>query len=546
MTILRTITGRLLGFCALSVSAPGQTLAGTLNARAAGIHDRFGEALAISEQLLVVGSPGWEPSFEYQDVGAVYVFGGSQGGWVPLERLAPNVPDHHVGFGSALAVQGSMVAVGSPTAGDQEEETGVVYLFKQDPSGWHQSQVLGAATSTVDDRFGTDIDFDGEVLYVGAPRDDSLGAETGRAYVYRPIGSIWREVGVLSPPSEAVAPWGFGHALAADGGRVAVGAPGAFGGTGCVYIFESSSTLAGWQLVGSLQSSGAMEGAQFGAALAMHGDWLAVGSPGESSVELFELGSSAFESRGSVSPRGAGEGFGGRMAMTDNQLAVCGGASSEAVWLFARSGSGWVEVQRLANARRGRSLRVDADEFGADIALSNHELVIGAPASSDRGRVDIYSLAGSPQVETTCWGTNCPCGNLSTAGGCMNSSGSGARLSAWGALDLETESLRLVLDHGPSNRIAILVGGARSTSFFLGDGIRCVGPAYPGAGTFRFIRHLQLNAEGGGELRLMQQDVQSVIQAGRSLRVQALVRDPGGPCGAGLNTSNGIVLALRL
>src|SRR5688572_6762382 len=92
-------------------------------------NDAFGEAVAVSDDTVVVGSP-WHDAAGSQ-AGAVYVFDRDLGGpnaWGLAEKLLPPQPGW---FGHALALDGDTLAVGAPEAG-----SGVVFVYERGSNGF--------------------------------------------------------------------------------------------------------------------------------------------------------------------------------------------------------------------------------------------------------------------------------------------------------------------------------------------------------------------------------------------------------------------------
>ena len=93
--------------------------------------DRFGDAIAVGSEVVVVGATGedscsrgieGEPDqATCQEAGAAFVFRPTDGAWLPVMRLQTpedeeTTPPNHHGFGGALSLDGDTVVVGSPGA----------------------------------------------------------------------------------------------------------------------------------------------------------------------------------------------------------------------------------------------------------------------------------------------------------------------------------------------------------------------------------------------------------------------------------------------
>lgn len=190
----------------------------------------FGTAVAISGTTAVVGVPGSAQGAAY-----VYVFDGID--WTLAARLVASdgAPNDH--FGRSVSVSGDVVIVGAFRHEEGDIQTGAVYVFRFDGSGWSEEAKLLASDATSSLRFGSAVAIDGETILAGAP---SLNEASRAVYVYRHDGSAWYEEAKLQ--TVGARSGGFGHSVAISGGTVATGAPN--GDTGTVYVFQLEA--AGW------------------------------------------------------------------------------------------------------------------------------------------------------------------------------------------------------------------------------------------------------------------------------------------------------------
>jgi hypothetical protein len=170
------------------------------------------------------------------------------------------------------------------------------------------AQSLYAKASNTDewDKFGLSIAASGDVVVVGAPREDSgslsngdqsdNGLEAaGAVYVFRYVDEEWSQEAYLKASNPGLGD-GFGGAVALDGDLLVVGAdgeasasPGIDGdetddtltGAGAVYVFRRSG--AEWLQEAYLKASNPGERDNFGRSVAVSGNRIVVGATGESS-----------------------------------------------------------------------------------------------------------------------------------------------------------------------------------------------------------------------------------------------------------------------
>jgi hypothetical protein len=120
-----------------------------LRAIGATVGDVFGQELATSHGTLVVGAPGYADgegaAFVYQQFGLF---------WAPYARLRASEHIAGWGFGDAVAVGDDRIAIGSPGAHPRDshgqcqfQPSGAVYVFTRRGFRWSQTDELSSADS---------------------------------------------------------------------------------------------------------------------------------------------------------------------------------------------------------------------------------------------------------------------------------------------------------------------------------------------------------------------------------------------------------------
>ena len=141
--------------------------------------------------------------------------------------------------------------------------------------------MLEASDSASGDNFGCSLSLQESTntLLVGA--SSAGAADQGAVYIFSYDGSSWAQAAGLLLASDGATEDGFGSsvALSADG-VLAVGAPGVSSNTGVVYMFDQSQADSGsFTETVKVQATAGQQTDFFGAALALHGTRLMVGSP---------------------------------------------------------------------------------------------------------------------------------------------------------------------------------------------------------------------------------------------------------------------------
>jgi hypothetical protein len=161
--------------------------------------DGFGQAVAVSGTRVVVGA--YQDDTGGADAGSVYVYDlASADPTVPVTILNNPRPGEFGYFGISVNISGSRVAVGAERHDYFEvSNPGIVYLYDL------TSATPAVPLRTIEnpnpnkgDAFGRSVAMEGPLLAVGAPGDDTVGADKGSVYVFR---DIMTAAPVLDSPS---------------------------------------------------------------------------------------------------------------------------------------------------------------------------------------------------------------------------------------------------------------------------------------------------------------------------------------------------------
>jgi choice-of-anchor B domain-containing protein len=280
-------------------------------------------------------------------------------------------------IGDAIAVADGTVFVAVPNS---IGGPGSVYAYSRAPGGWTEVARLTADDAAAGDRFGKALAASGSTLAVWRPGGEEA---PGTIFAFERTGQVWSQVARLRP-SDALPSDSAGFALALDGGSLAVGAPGAGGGTGVVYVFHRGPD-GRWTEEAELTATAPQPGSGFGRAVALRGDSLLVGAPllgeGRGGGYLFVRQSGVWRQDSQLLVQGADPGDlgGARAAFWRDWAILAAPGESErvgAVFLFERPSSDapWFGARRLM-APDGRPSGL----FGSSLAPVGDELWVGAP-----------------------------------------------------------------------------------------------------------------------------------------------------------------------
>lgn len=271
-------------------------------------------------------------------------------------------------------------------------DAGAAYVFKSIGGTWVQQIKLTASDPRPNDLFGFDVAVSGDTVVVGAC-NTRFG--TGAAYVFRNSGGQWNQEAKLLA-GDGVQNDFFGCSVDVDDGVAIVGAyrnTGTCVESGAAYVFEYQ--FGHWNPVDKLTPSSGQPGDQFGRSVAVSGDWAAVAAIGDDqrgsdagAVRFFQKSGTQWVETQKVAASDAQTGsFFGFSLDLSGDWAIVGASAhdgsevdSGAVFMFQRSGSAWSERKRLQAP--------DASPrcfFGRCVAISGNWAIVGADGHDAKG-----------------------------------------------------------------------------------------------------------------------------------------------------------------
>jgi hypothetical protein len=301
------------------------TLQATLLASDGRQADRFGASVAISGDTVVIGAPGVDVPGK-AEAGQAYVFVRNGTAWTEQARLGASDPAQFDRFGSAVAISGDTVVVGAPMNTPGASGAGRAYVFARIGGAWGEQAKLAPSDGAGGDRFGFSVAIDGDTALAGAPHKGLAGtANTGQAYVFVRSGSAWGEQAKLAA-SNAGAGDQFGASVALGADAALIGAPHANGApqAGQAYLFVRSGAT--WSEQTRLVPSDGVAYDQFGFAVGIAGGMLVVGAPFHDivgQVYVFAGGGAAWSETRLAAGHAAEDGsFGGAVGISGDTVVV--------------------------------------------------------------------------------------------------------------------------------------------------------------------------------------------------------------------------------
>jgi len=341
----------------------------------------FGASVAINGGIIGVGAP--EDDENGTSSGTAYLFESADGIQTQKLLTADLLIDNR--FGSAIAIDSSNIAIGSSGDEDNGFNSGSAYILSSFDG--HQFTKLLPDDGASGDRFGNAIDISNSIAAVGARGSDDNGFSSGSAYLFD--ATLGNQLAKLLPDDSAEFQF-FGWSIAIDQNTVAVGAIGDSENgpfSGAVYLFDSASGL---QTAKLTPDDGAFNHS-FGQSVALDNGIVAIGAWGDNpngsgsgSAYLFDAATGIQIAKLIPEDGAAGDQFGNSIAIFNNIVAV-------GAWLDTDNGtaSGSVYIFDVSTGEQIAKLlpdnAADGDQFGASVAISETNIIVGADRADQNG-----------------------------------------------------------------------------------------------------------------------------------------------------------------
>jgi hypothetical protein len=359
----------------------------------------------------------WQPTNDGLNTACVF----TPGEFIWKEIARPAAEDGWMSdwFGSAVAMNGDVLAVGAPFEDEVAVNGGAAYIFGRDQGGsnrWGQMAKLTATDTLSRDEFGHAVAVAGDIVAVGAPYHDHSATvtDTGAVYVFdRDAGGMdnWGQVTKITA-TDSITRYDFGYSVDLDGSWLVVGAPARFAidsgvNSGVAYVFErNEGGMDNWGLVAVLTASDGLSDDRFGNAVAIDGDTIVVGATGDNapftnsgSAYVFARNAGGADNWGQTAHIShtdtAGVDFFGHSVDIDRDTIIVGaiGADDGCPWSSnCNSGAAYIFMRDEGGADRwGQAAKITAtdsityDQFGVSVAIYSDTALIGAYGDDDLG-----------------------------------------------------------------------------------------------------------------------------------------------------------------
>ncbi len=155
-----------------------------------GIDDYYGKDVAISGDYAVVGSFSDDFGGSNPNMGSAYIYHREiDGNWTFVQKIYNSDQDDYDRFGWSVAIDGDLIVVGAYREdhnvmdGGLLSNAGSAYIFERNDAGaWNQIQKIVASDRTEEDEFGFSVAIHEEVIVIGAPHNSTDGSGANYSY----------------------------------------------------------------------------------------------------------------------------------------------------------------------------------------------------------------------------------------------------------------------------------------------------------------------------------------------------------------------------
>jgi hypothetical protein len=233
--------------------------------------EQFGISVSLDGDTALIGAPG-----DYNCNGSVYVFTRTGATWTQQQKFTFSGSADNDCFGIRTALDGDTALIGADDEVSQDS-SGAVFVFTRSGTIWTQQQKLTPPNGAPGDLFAL-VSLDGDTALIGAPGRDDSSINSGSAYVFVRSGTIWTKQATLLASDGAARDY-FGWCVSLDNDTVIIGAfqdDDNGGDSGSAYVFTRIGTI--WTQQQKLVAGDGAQGDQFGYSVSLDSDTALIGA----------------------------------------------------------------------------------------------------------------------------------------------------------------------------------------------------------------------------------------------------------------------------
>ena len=287
-------------------------------------------------------------------------------------------------FGYSVSIDGDYAIIGAHFDDSLGSDSGSAYIFKRSCGGWIQQAKLTASNGSSGDYFGYSVSIDGDYAIIGAYGRDIYFPDSGTAYIFKRDGESWSQQAQLTAGS-IVMDIEFGKSVSIDGDYCIVGAA-SFVYEGSAYIFKRGGTT--WTKEATLTALAGNFSNMFGCSVSIDGEYAIIGDSfdddngnASGAAYVFKRESEAWSQQAKLLPSDGAtyDSFGGSVYI-DGDYAVIGASFEDENG--TDSGSAYIFKREgeiwSEQAKLTASDGNEGDLFGRSVSIDSEYAIIGA------------------------------------------------------------------------------------------------------------------------------------------------------------------------
>jgi hypothetical protein len=269
--------------------------------------DYSGGAISLSSDGNILAVGAMVNNGNGTSSGHVRIYQNNNGVWVQIGNdIDGEAAGDYSGSSVSLSSDGNIVAIGAKRNDGNGDKSGHVRVYQNNNGVWEQigSDIDGEAA---EDFFGTSVSLssDGSIVAIGAESNDVNGFNSGHVRVYQNNNGVWEQIGNDIDGEAAFDLFGISVSLSSDGSIVAIGAVSNDGNgfnSGHVRVYRNNNGV--WVQIGSdIDGEAAFDYSGHSISLSSNGSIVAIGAIGNGDasghVRVYQNNNGVWEQVGS-------------------------------------------------------------------------------------------------------------------------------------------------------------------------------------------------------------------------------------------------------
>ena len=184
--------------------------------------DNFGTSAAIHGNRIIIGA--YRDDEPAVDSGSAFIFEKVSGSWTEVTKVSASNGGTGDRFGQSVALYNNLAIVGAFYSDAAGTDSGTAYIYRFNGTTWAEEATLIHGNSAARDRFGVSVALDSSTAIVGAIGTDLTGPSSGSAIVFTEQNGVWVESQTLVAANAAAGDT-FGRSISFDGQTIVIGSP---------------------------------------------------------------------------------------------------------------------------------------------------------------------------------------------------------------------------------------------------------------------------------------------------------------------------------